>query len=92
MPIQSLAEQKVRLSIVIPVYNAAATLAAAIEGALGQRFQEEFEIIAVDDGSTDSSADVLERYRGRVTIVKQANQGLSGARNSGVAAARGEYL
>jgi glycosyltransferase involved in cell wall biosynthesis len=82
----------VRVSVIIPVYNGAATLATAIDSALAQDFAGEFEVIVVNDGSTDSSAAVIDRYRGRIKAVARDNGGLSAARNSGAAEASGEYL
>ncbi len=80
-----------RVTIVIPVYNSAATVSAAIDSALGQTFADR-EIIVVDDGSTDASAAVLKRYSGQIRMVSQANAGLSAARNVGVRAGSGEYV
>lgn len=82
----------VRVSVVIPVFNGAATLAAAIDSALAQDFADRFEVIVVNDGSTDATAAVIDRYRGRVKTVNRENGGLSAARNSGAAQAIGEYL
>jgi glycosyltransferase involved in cell wall biosynthesis len=82
-----------RVSIVIPVFNSATTVSAAIESALSQNFSGEHEVIAVNDGSTDASAAVLSSFGDRIKIVTQANRGLSGARNAGAAAAApSEYL
>ncbi len=80
-----------RVSVIIPVFNSALTVAEAIESALAQTYTE-FEIIAVDDGSTDTSADVLKRYAPHIRIVNQPNCGLSAARNAGVKAGSGELL
>jgi glycosyltransferase involved in cell wall biosynthesis len=82
----------VRVSVIIPVYNGAATLAAAIESALAQDFAPGFEVIVVNDGSTDSTAAVIARYSDRLRVINCENVGASAARNSGVEAARGEYL
>lgn len=83
-------------SIVVPVYNAARYLAECLESALRQRCQGGFEIIIVDDGSTDDSLPVAQRYRdahpGIVTVLRQANLGASAARNTGVAIARGTFV
>lgn len=81
-----------RVSVIIPVYNGAATLAAAIDSALAQDFTDSFEVIVVNDGSTDDSAAIIDRYRGRIKAVERENGGLSAARNSGAAQATGEYL
>ncbi|MGO9452221.1 MAG: glycosyltransferase family 2 protein [Candidatus Binataceae bacterium] len=80
-----------RVTIVVPVYNSVATVAAAIESALVQTFTDR-EIITVDDGSFDSSGEILKRYSSRIKIITQPNAGLSAARNVGVRAGRGEYL
>ncbi len=84
------------LSIVIPAYNVAAYVAQAVESALAQSFAD-IEVIVVDDGSTDTTPDVLAhlaaaRNDPRLRIIRQDNAGLSGARNSGIAAARGEFI
>ena len=80
-------------SIIVPAYNAADTLPETLDSLLAQSFRD-FEIIIVDDGSTDATADVAYGYTldPRVSIVSQANRGLAGARNSGIAAARGLYV
>jgi glycosyltransferase involved in cell wall biosynthesis len=80
-----------RVSVIIPVYNGAATIADAIESALAQDFRD-FEIIAVNDGSTDDSLAILGRYRDRIQILSRPNGGISAARNTAVAASHGEYL
>ena len=81
----------VKVSVIIPVYNAERTLIRAINSVLDQRF-DSVEIIAVDDGSTDSTLGILERYRGRATILRQPNRGPAAARNAGARVAAGEYL
>ena len=81
-----------RVSILIPVYNAERWLAATLDAALAQTWPHT-EIIAVDDGSTDDSAAILERYRSRgVTVIHQPNSGAGVARNRALAAATGDYL
>src|SRR6516164_2276083 len=80
-----------RVDVVIPVYNSAATVAESVESALGQTFTD-FEIIAVDDGSTDTSAEVLSRYGARIRVLAQSNRGLSAARNAGVRLGTAEYV
>jgi glycosyltransferase involved in cell wall biosynthesis len=79
------------VSIIIPCYNQARFVAAAVESALGQR-DPDVEVIVVDDGSTDGVAAALAEYRGRVTVLRQENRGLAGARNSGLRVARGDYM
>jgi glycosyltransferase involved in cell wall biosynthesis len=80
-----------RVSIVIPTYNRAWTLAEAIDSVLGQTFAS-FEIIVVDDGSTDGTARLLQRYGSAVRVLRQINQGVSAARNAGIRSARGELI
>ena len=78
----------VPISVVIPSYNRVGTVTRAIDSVLAQTYPH-FEIIVVDDGSTDNTSDMLnERYRDRVRLVRQPNMGPAAARNAGVAAAR----
>jgi glycosyltransferase involved in cell wall biosynthesis len=79
------------VSVVIPSYNSAAYLPEAIDSALNQTVAP-LEVIVVNDGSTDETPQILERYRGRLVVITQENRGLSGARNSGIAAASGELI
>ena len=78
------------VTVVIPCYNQAHFLGEAIESVLSQSYKR-FEIVVVDDGSTDDTSEVATRYP-RVRCIRQENQGLSGARNTGIGHARGEYL
>ena len=80
-----------RVSVIIPVYNSQATLAAAVESILAQTYRD-FELIAVDDGSTDASREILSRYSDRITILARANAGPAVARNAGVRVATGDLL
>jgi glycosyltransferase involved in cell wall biosynthesis len=80
------------ISVVLPVYNGERHLAETIESVLTQTY-DPFELVIVDDGSTDGSAEVAGRYlSSRVRLVRQANGGTACARNAGVAAARGSLL
>ncbi len=79
------------VSVVIPNYNYAAYLREAIDSVLAQTYKK-IEIIVVDDGSTDGSREVIESYGERVTTVFQQNQGVSAARNNGVACGSGEFV
>ena len=82
------------VSVIIPVYNVAQFLPACLDSAIGQTLKE-LEIICVNDGSTDSSPDILREYAAqdaRIRVVDQENRGLSGARNTGAKAAAGKYL
>ena len=80
------------VSVIIPAFNQSHYLGAAIESVLAQTYRN-FEIIIVDDGSTDDTRQVAQGFeRPNVRYVYQANAGLSAARNTGVRNARGEYL
>jgi len=81
----------VRVSAVIAVYNGASTIDRAIESVLKQDFSG-FEIIVVDDGSTDSTVERLKQWGDKIRVVRQANSGPASARNHGVRVAAGEYL
>ncbi len=78
------------VSLIIPCYNQAHFLGDAIESVLAQSHAA-FEIIVIDDGSPDNTAEVAGWYPG-VRYIRQANQGLSGARNTGIRESRGQYL
>lgn len=83
-----------KFSIVIPVYNVEKYLDECVQSVVGQTYRD-FEIILVDDGSGDSSGkrcDEWARQDGRIRVIHQENQGLSGARNTGIGASTGEYL
>lgn len=77
------------VSIIIPTYNGAKYLSQAIESALAQTYPR-FEVIVVDDGSTDDTEALVRRYP--VTYLRQANQGPAVARNLAIQHSRGEYL
>ncbi|MBI2644476.1 MAG: glycosyltransferase [Candidatus Wildermuthbacteria bacterium] len=80
-------------SIIIPVYNAEHTLQAALESALRQKFPgTEFEVIVVNDGSTDHTAAILESYKQEIRIFTQKNSGALKASNAGFRAAQGKYV
>lgn len=83
---------KPAVSAVIPVHNGAATIAAAIDSALAQEFSRPFEVIAVNDGSTDGTREVLARYGDRIKLLERPWSGTSAARNAGIFAAEGEYV
>ena len=81
-----------RISVVIPTFNRAATLPRAIDSVLGQT-HDDVELIVVDDGSTDATAAVLQRYAGRLMAVCLAvNGGGNAARNRGIQCASGEII
>ena len=81
-----------KISIVIPVYNVSKYLRRCVESILHQTYLN-FEAIFVNDGSTDDSLKILEEYEDqRICIISQENQGLSGARNTGIRNATGSYI
>ncbi len=79
------------VSVIIPTYNRAWILKEAIDSVLSQDY-ENFELIVVDDGSTDKTGALLDRYKNRLRIIRQKNSGVSAARNRGIRAARGELI
>lgn len=80
------------ISVVIPAYNREGTIREAVESVLAQTWTD-LEVIVVDDGSTDATADVVEAIPdGRVRCIRRENGGACRARNAGIDAARGEYV
>lgn len=79
------------VSVIIPTFNRAQVLGRALDSVFAQTFQN-FEIVVVDDGSTDETPELLAAYGSRVTVLAQANRGVSSARNRGIRASSGEYV
>jgi glycosyltransferase involved in cell wall biosynthesis len=79
------------VSVVIPTYNRAATLAESLDSVIGQGFTDR-EILVVDDGSTDDTRAVLARYGGAIRVLERDHRGVAAARNAALAAAAGEYV
>lgn len=83
-----------KLSIIIPIYNVEPYLPQTIESVLAQSFRD-FELILVNNGSSDGSGAICDRFEAkdnRVRVIHQKNTGVSDARNTGVSAARGDYI
>lgn len=80
-----------RFSVVVPAYNAAATLARAIDSVRAQTWPAH-EIVVVDDGSSDTTAAVATGFGDAVRLIRQPNRGVAAARNAGAAAATGDWL
>ncbi len=79
-------------SVIIPLYNKAPYVAKAIESVLGQTYRD-FEVIVIDDGSTDQSLEVAKAFENKsITIISQPNSGVSTARNNGVKLAKYPYI
>ncbi len=83
--------EPVLVSVVIPTFNYGHFVTEAVDSALAQTYPHR-EVIVVDDGSTDGTREMLERYGDRIRYLHQNNQGLSATRNTGIRAARGEYV
>ena len=84
----------IKVSIIIPVYNAKDFLRDCIESLLNQTLTA-IEFIFVDDGSSDNSAEIITNYQkkdNRIILIRQTNKGISQARNAGLAVAKGEYI
>ena len=81
------------LSIIIPVYNSERFLKECLDSVLSQSFSD-FEVIVVDDGSTDSSIQIEEEYSkdSRFVIIRQSNAGQGAARNRALDIAKGKYI
>ncbi|WP_270532267.1 glycosyltransferase, partial [Paraclostridium sordellii] len=84
----------IKVSIVVPVYNVEKYLKESLDSAVNQSL-EDIEIIAINDGSTDNSAQILDEYEKKYSnfkVINQENKGLSGARNTGIAECKGDYI
>ena len=84
----------VKVSVIIPVYNTKQFLEQCLDSVISQTLKET-EIICIDDGSRDGSAEIMQSYAvkdGRIRIITQPNSGLGAARNSGMESASGEYI
>ncbi|HNW25236.1 MAG TPA: glycosyltransferase [Candidatus Gastranaerophilaceae bacterium] len=83
-----------KISVIVPAYNTSSYLKQCLESLISQTFND-IEIICVNDGSTDNSLEILNKFAKkdkRIKIISQKNQGLSAARNTGIKAAKGEYI
>ena len=82
------------VSIIIPVYNASKYLYRCLDSILNQTFRD-FELILINDGSTDNSLEILREYEtkdSRIIVIDKPNEGVSAARNQGIEIAKGEYI
>jgi glycosyltransferase involved in cell wall biosynthesis len=81
----------VRFSVLLPVYNRESYVRQAVDSVLNQSFRD-FELLVIDDGSTDRTPEILKSYGSKLTLIHQHNRGPEVARNTAAALARGEYL
>lgn len=88
-------EKKIpKLSVIVPIYNVEKYIERCINSILNQTFKD-FELILINDGSTDKSGEICEKYRHldkRIIVINKKNNGVSSARNSGMELAKGEYI
>jgi len=95
-PLPSLKDDSLDLSVIIPVYNTERFLAKCLDSILLQKTIYHYEIICIDDGSTDGSSELLQRYArehgDKIRIISQKNSGISVARNKALVEAKGEYV
>lgn len=80
-----------RVSVIIPTYNRENFVSDTIESVLGQTYKD-FEVIVVDDGSTDSTIQKLEKYNSKIKLIQQTNSERAVARNNGASNSSGEYI
>lgn len=87
-------KRSILLSVIVPAYNVEKYIVNCLESILQQSVSFDYEVIVVNDGSTDTTAALLENYKHRkgLRIIHQENRGLSAARNTGIACSKGEYL
>ena len=83
-----------QLSIIIPAYNCEKSVERCIESVLSQKIEYTYEIIVINDGSTDNTKDILNKFKNieNIHVIEQKNKGYSGARNTGIDFATGRYL
>ena len=81
----------VKVSVIIPAYNGDRYIAEAIDGIVAQTYTD-YEIIAVDDGSTDNTEAVIKKHPQQIEYYRQVNQGVAASRNLGLSKAKGEYI
>ncbi len=80
-----------KVSVIIPTYNHSQYVCRAIDSILAQTYKD-YEVIVVDDGSTDGTREVLSKYGNKINYIYQENKGLPSARNTGIKASTGEYF
>ena len=86
--------QRIEISVIVPIYNTGVFLPECLDSILAQDVQVPYEVLLVDDGSTDGCGEICDQMAARdkrIRVIHQENQGLSAARNTGIDAARGRY-
>ncbi len=84
----------VKISVIVPAYNVEKYISGCLVSLVNQTFRE-FEIIVINDGSTDNTADIINSFKKQsknIILINTSNQGLSAARNLGIYNAKGEYI
>jgi len=79
------------VSVIVPVYNSEKTIRRCLDSLLNQKYEGEYEVIIVDDGSKDATASIVAQYK-NVKLFRQANTGPAGARNKGASEAKGDII
>ena len=84
----------IKISVIIPVYNQELYISRCLRSLFSQKFSSKnYEIIVIDDGSNDQTKDILNKYKDDITIIKNIkNKGLPFCLNSGIRAAKGNYI
>lgn len=80
-----------QVSVIIPTYNRSQYITQALESVLGQSFRD-YEMVVIDDGSTDNTQEVLKKFEGKIRSIRQDNQGISKTRNRGISETNGAYI
>ncbi|MBF0511928.1 MAG: glycosyltransferase [Candidatus Omnitrophica bacterium] len=80
-----------KVSVIIPTYNRGQYIQQALESVLAQTFHD-YEIIVIDDGSTDNTQEILRRFKGKIRSMRQDNQGISKTRNQAISRSNGQYI
>lgn len=80
------------VSVIVPVYNAEKTIERALNSILKQDTKFKYEVICIDDGSSDMSLDLMKSYKDKITVLTQSNKGPGAARNAAIAKSSGKYL
>jgi glycosyltransferase involved in cell wall biosynthesis len=84
-------KKKLEVSVIIPTYNRGWIIKEAIDSVLAQTF-DAYELIVVDDGSEDNTAEILNNFSNKIRIIRQPNKGVSAARNLGIKSSSGQFI